>query len=285
MPISSENGDTVPDSAGPPLRIVLLTTRTSHGAAILEALRDDGIGVAGVIVEQPSTAVLRSKLARTRRQLGVLEAQRALFRRFRRIVRARLRRDHWSTIGYYSCRVDQVERVASLNGSEAQSLLRELEPDIVVLGGAPILRVEILDVPRLGTINAHPGLLPSYRGVDVIPWAVLNGDPVGVTVHLVDAGIDTGAVLRQGELTIEPGDTIERLRSRAEALAGRLVVATVRDAQLFGEFVPTVTTADRGPLYRRMSRDDLARAAATLRSTSGSTRGEAAPHCVRGVYP
>jgi methionyl-tRNA formyltransferase len=51
---------------------------------------------------------------------------------------------------------------------------------LILLGGARILKRPILECARLAVLNAHPGLLPAYRGVDVIPWALHNGDPVGV---------------------------------------------------------------------------------------------------------
>lgn len=111
-----------------------------------------------------------------------------------------------------------------LDEPDALSALRALQPDLLVLAGADIVPAAVIDVPRLGTINPHYGLLPAYRGMNVTEWSVFHGDPVGVTVHLVDAGIDTGDILLQEEIPVEPGDTFERLRTKHQEVATRLLV-------------------------------------------------------------
>jgi methionyl-tRNA formyltransferase len=73
--------------------------------------------------------------------------------------------------------------------------------DIVPLG--------ILNHPPLGTIQYHPSLLPRHRGASAINWAVINGEPAtGLTIFWPDEGLDTGPILLQKEVTIEPDDTI-----------------------------------------------------------------------------
>jgi methionyl-tRNA formyltransferase len=79
------------------------------------------------------------------------------------------------------------------------SRLKEWSPDIMVFAGGNILRKPLLDVPRLGTLNAHLGLLPEIRGMGTPEWSLLNHVPVGVTIHFVDAGIDTGPILQRCE--------------------------------------------------------------------------------------
>lgn len=67
--------------------------------------------------------------------------------------------------------------------------------DVAVQGGIGILRGEVLHSPRLGWLNIHPGALPGYRGNACPEWAVLNGDPVVATAHLIDDGVDTGPII------------------------------------------------------------------------------------------
>ncbi len=80
--------------------------------------------------------------------------------------------------------------------------LREFAPDLVILLGADIVPAALLEIPRLGTINPHYGLLPRYRGMNVTEWSIYYDDPVGVTVHAVDPGIDTGEILLHEALTV-----------------------------------------------------------------------------------
>jgi methionyl-tRNA formyltransferase len=88
---------------------------------------------------------------------------------------------------------------ADQNSSASLRQLKQWSPDLIVFGGGNILREEILRVPRLGVVNVHLGLLPEVRGMSSPEWSLLNGIPVGITVHYIDAGIDTGRVLRRSE--------------------------------------------------------------------------------------
>jgi folate-dependent phosphoribosylglycinamide formyltransferase PurN len=85
------------------------------------------------------------------------------------------------------------------NAPASVSRLKEWSPDIMIFAGGNILRKPLLDVPRLGVLNAHLGLLPEIRGMSSPEWSLLNHVPVGVTIHYVDAGIDTGPILQRCE--------------------------------------------------------------------------------------
>lgn len=89
--------------------------------------------------------------------------------------------------------------------------LKELSPDAcVTVAFGQILSEEILNIPRLGTINLHASLLPKYRGPNPIQWAVINGDKVaGVTTMLSDVGVDTGPMLLKKEFNIENIDSLQ----------------------------------------------------------------------------
>ena len=98
--------------------------------------------------------------------------------------------------------------------------LRALAPDLCVTAAfGQILSQEVLDVPRLGTVNVHASLLPRHRGSAPIAWAVLKGDPItGVTTMLTDAGIDTGDMLHKVECDILPEDTSASLYNKLAEL-------------------------------------------------------------------
>jgi hypothetical protein len=88
-----------------------------------------------------------------------------------------------------------VVETGPLDNADTVGVIRDLRPDLGVHAGVGLLRRPLIEVFRLGVLNAHMGLLPAYRGMNVAEWAALEGSPVGCTVHLIDTGIDTGPIL------------------------------------------------------------------------------------------
>lgn len=88
-----------------------------------------------------------------------------------------------------------------------------LQPDLNVLAFVTdIIPQRVLDLPRLGSIQYHPSLLPKHRGGSAINWAVINGETkTGLTIFWPDKGIDTGPILLQKEVEITPDDTVGSL--------------------------------------------------------------------------
>ena len=111
----------------------------------------------------------------------------------------------------------EVVRVATLNGDEARDALRRLGADVAISLDNTIIRPETFSVPAHGTINVHHGAVPEYRGGPPVFWELRDGlDRVGFTIHVIDAGIDTGPVLASGSVPIERRGTL------AETLAATI---------------------------------------------------------------
>ncbi len=92
------------------------------------------------------------------------------------------------------------------------SWLAQLEPDLLITCKAPLLPESVFSIPRLGAINIHYALLPNYRGGAPLLWQVVNGEQQGgVTVHYIDAGIDTGAIIRQRTVPFPQGASERQL--------------------------------------------------------------------------
>ena len=117
-----------------------------------------------------------------------------------------------------------VARHDRLGDEACLQTLRRLSPDLVILVGADIVPIAVLHLARLGTLNAHYGLLPRYRGMNVTEWSIYHDDPVGVSVHWVDSGIDTGAILARRPVAVALGDTLADLRVKHQQAAARLLV-------------------------------------------------------------
>lgn len=107
--------------------------------------------------------------------------------------------------------------------------LTALAPDaIVVVAYGQLLTPEVLDLPRLGCVNLHFSLLPRWRGAAPVQRAILEGDEMtGVTVMLMDEGLDTGPVLAMERAQIGPEDDAGSLGSRLARIGGELVVAVL----------------------------------------------------------
>lgn len=110
------------------------------------------------------------------------------------------------------------------NSEECKDVLSTYAPDVVLLGGTRVLKSHIIAIPKLCMLNAHPGLLPKYRGMDVVMWSIYNNDPVGCTCHLVDAGVDSGDIILQKVLDYSDCKSIIEVRVKAMKLCVSLLI-------------------------------------------------------------
>jgi methionyl-tRNA formyltransferase len=102
-----------------------------------------------------------------------------------------------------------VRQHQSLKAPQVREEFVALQADLAILAFVTqIVPQQIFSVPRLGTICFHPSLLPKYRGASAINWALIKGESVtGLSLFWVDPGIDTGPVLLQKEIKVDPDDT------------------------------------------------------------------------------
>ena len=113
-----------------------------------------------------------------------------------------------------------------LNGPEGLELVRSLKPDMIVLSGAPILGPGLLSVPRYGVLNVHFGIAPHYRGSHTLFYALYREDysRVGVTLHYVDEGVDTGPIVAQAFPQLEVSDTEATVQAKSATMAADLLL-------------------------------------------------------------
>jgi methionyl-tRNA formyltransferase len=115
------------------------------------------------------------------------------------------------------------------NNTEFRDQLAAIGPEaIIVVGYGRIIPQWMIDLPRLGNLNLHASLLPKYRGAAPIQWAIACGESVtGVTTMRIDAGLDTGDILMQREISIDWKDTAETLGPKLAAMGASLMVETL----------------------------------------------------------
>ena len=107
--------------------------------------------------------------------------------------------------------------------------IENLNPDLIIVAAyGQILPKEILDIPKRGSLNVHPSLLPKYRGASPIQYAILNGDKkTGVTIMLMDEKMDRGPILNQRALEIEAEETSTTLHRKLANLGVSLLMETI----------------------------------------------------------
>ncbi len=132
-----------------------------------------------------------------------------------------------------------VVQPGTLKKPEVAARLEEAGADVgVVVAYGKLIPPAVLRIPPRGHVNLHPSLLPRHRGPSPIQWALACGDRVtGVTTMLLDEGMDTGPILLQREVAIEPGETAEELSARLAEMGADLVLETL-DGLEAGTLVP-----------------------------------------------
>jgi folate-dependent phosphoribosylglycinamide formyltransferase PurN len=236
------------------MHIVLLTRPTTlQGILIIDTLVREGLPLAAVVLDPKPYTERRTRLLKVYRENGLMDTVRKLSRILvedHLMARFRSRPSlPAATVPALCARHGiPVHSVPNHNRLESEALLRSLAPDLLLLAGTRIIKGNILGVPRLGTVNAHPGWLPAYRGRNCNLWAFLDGGPTGISTHFVDAGVDTGAILLRKPFPISSGDTILDIEYRAARQGAMMIAETVRGLAS-GSITPMPQRADDGRQY------------------------------------
>jgi methionyl-tRNA formyltransferase len=144
----------------------------------------------------------------------------------------------------------------SLRKPEAQAALAALAPDVIIVAAfGQILPPQVLDLPHFGCLNVHASLLPRHRGASPIAAAILAGDEhTGVSIMLMDEGLDTGPVLAQAVTPIAPDETAGQLFERLAELGAQTLVNTL-PLWLAGGITPQPQDEHAATLTRPLSKE------------------------------
>lgn len=119
--------------------------------------------------------------------------------------------------------------VDDINSDETVAQVRRWKADLCIYTGGGVVRRPLMEATRLGVLNTHAGPLPEVRGMSAPEWSLLLDQPIGITAHVMDSGIDTGPLLFFRELPLEEWPAgIDRLRDRLVALSIDAKVEAVR---------------------------------------------------------
>jgi hypothetical protein len=268
-------GPIVPGSASAPgrrLNIMMFTTvRSQKVPQMLSAWRGRDIGNLTVVVEHPEAEPAAARLRRRLRNEGLSWIAPRLSAANDGAMEPTAPYGPPVDMPAY-CRSHGIAffETGPLDSPDAVARMTALGPDLGIHAGAGLLRRPLIDAFRLGVLNAHMGLLPAYRGMNVAEWAALEGAAVGCTVHLIDAGIDTGPMLATRVVDIAGCGSIAALRDAVDRAQLTLLGDAV-EAIVGGRMPEPLAAAEPpGPQYFHMHQDLVAILEARLRGARAS---------------
>ncbi len=193
-------------------KIILLATESDTTNMLYHKI-DEAFGVYKVVLEDKISSIETIK-RRAKKQGGVTVAGQLLFKliaepilkivsanRVEQIIKE-------NQLNKSSIPTNKIIKVQSINDEETITLLQQLNPDLIIIHGTRILSLKLLQSVSCKVMNIHAGITPKYRGVHGAYWALAESDPIncGVTVHFVDAGIDTGEIILQDNIQPSSSD-------------------------------------------------------------------------------
>jgi len=240
------------------MKIVILTSSTPSNVWLVNQILSRH-EVAGIVIESPPPATdVQEKRARRRRmsqKYGRLRTlNKLLYNAWRwRVLspaeRATLREEFFpgSAPVAYVREVPCVS-VANINDPACIELVRRSSPDVIVVCGTSVVRPEVFTLAPRGALNIHTGITPEYRSADPIFWALYNNerDKVGVTIHFVDRGIDTGPIIHQESVPLYSDDSLAKIAARCIRRGGALYLQALEEVER-----GTVRTVDRSAVRGR----------------------------------
>lgn len=210
------------------MKLTLITHGGEYADRILVGLALKGIIVDKVIIVLPPKLSFSSIIINSNLRLPLVLAKEMARRLLRSVRYAFLKRDV-SWIKKWDGLSGQIESVYPSGNNE--NVLAEMEsprPDILILGGISIVGKEVLAIPKRGTLNVHPALIPWIRGSSGIENSIRFRVPVGISAHFVDPGIDTGDTIHRELIPVSDADTIFSLRRKAYERASQLMIELVQ---------------------------------------------------------
>lgn len=141
----------------------------------------------------------------------------------------------------------------SLNSAAGEEFLRDLAPELIVSAYFnQILKPNIIATPKLGIVNIHPGLLPAYRGIMSYFWVLLNKEPrTGVSLHWIDAGIDTGQLIAMKSFRIGKNMTQQQILTKTAVIGAHMLkkfIAKLKNGHAIQPLAPPQEIAAYYPL-------------------------------------
>jgi len=201
----------------PPLRVLFLGMANETSATLLRALLDNGVNVCGVLIAADRASgppISRVVPTQARSPLPIINP----------FLEHTITRIAWE----HNLPVFELRRPGA---AETLALVAELQPDVACVACfAQRIPAPLLALPPLGFLNMHPALLPNHRGPSPLFWVFRDGEPTtGVTIHFMDAGLDTGDIAAQASFILPDGAAGAGIKRQCDTLGARLMLQVLQE--------------------------------------------------------
>lgn len=141
--------------------------------------------------------------------------------------------------------------------AEITAQIKAINPDVIIIVAyGKIIPKEIIDIPQFGCVNVHPSMLSKFRGPSPIQNALLAGEKeTGTTIMLIDEKMDTGNILNQKKIVIDPDDTYSSLSEKLSKLSAKLLLETL-PLWIEGKIKPISQDNSKASLCQLITRED-----------------------------
>ncbi len=163
-------------------------------------------------------------------------------------------------------------KLQTANSEDFKKLLLKLNVDLIIVGTwKERINSDIFNIPKIGTVNVHPSLLPKYRGPNPYMQTILHGEQLsGITIHLMDKNYDTGAILKQEKIPILKKDTSKELRLRTVTKARELIrdliidlnttiITPIKQNENISSYYPNISGDERMLDFSAQTSDEISR--------------------------
>jgi len=143
-------------------------------------------------------------------------------------------------------------RCGEINSPDLRRYITSFNPDIIAVLGSSVIKPEMISLPSVAMINIHSGLSPYYRGTWSYGWPIVNREPeyIGVTVHHINAGIDTGDIIFQTKPVLRKDDDLNAIFLKVIAEGIELAVKAIEEISVRGIVASYRQPGKTGRLYR-----------------------------------
>lgn len=223
------------------MKIIILTSFTTANAYLVNSLLEHKNVVGKVIERRPIPVHQKNKMKiriKMAKKFGILKTiNKLLYNKLKTYLNVN-DNAYWINELFNGNNVEYNREVPTvvvpnINDKNTIDFIKNCEPDVIAVCGTGVIKPEVFKLAKYGTINIHCGITPEYRSADPIFWALYNNEPdkVGVTIHFIDEGIDTGEIIYQKPVGVDRSDTLTTLYCKCIKIGVKLMLKAIDDIE------------------------------------------------------